>query len=257
MSTTTKSPRFIRSFALTAVAAVALVACGSDSSTDAGTTPGNAETTAPAGSETTAADTTAPETTAPSEPVTADQLTVESGFASGVTGIGVPAVSVAAIVTNTAAGTACDVKLTFTLLDAAGTELDSQGAKVATIAAGAAVPVVPNALDAGGAQAASLTATVDTVGECDPAAATTSLETADSALSADIKYVTGTVANTGDAAVEGATVTCVLRDANKAIVGGAKSLVRDAIEPAGSADFKVRLVWAPASAATAECSAAA
>lgn len=254
LMSTTKSPTSFRTLTLAAAVSLALVACGgSDSSSDAG----DSATTAPVAAETTAAETTAPETTAAAEPVTPEALTVESGFASGIGGIGVRNTSVAAVVTNTAGSTACGVKLQFTLLDAAGAELDTQTAKVQTLPAGAALAVVPNALDTGDAEPASLEATVVSLDECAADVAVSVLETADAAVDADVKYVTGTLINSSDAAVEETTVVCVLRDADSAIVGGAKTVVREAIEPAAAAEFKVRLVWAPGTAASAACTATA
>lgn len=251
----TRTPRTLRTLTIAAALAVTMAACGSNDTTDEA----GSDTTA-AASETTAAasDTTA----AAGETPTVDALTVESGFASGVSSLGTRFTSAGAVVTNTSAQLACRVKVEFALLDAAGTVLDTKSETVPFVAAGAAVSVAPSGL--GGnrpEEPASVEVTV-VEAEAFTTAATCeggivqglALETADVTVDA-LTYIRGTVTNGTDTAAETTLVDCVLRDAAGAIVGGDKTVVRDAVDAGASAEFKVRMLWAPDTAATAECTA--
>lgn len=242
------------------------VACGSDSTggaadTTTASTPGTGTETTTAGStETTTAATTG-------ETPALDTLTIESGFSTGLSDLGTRYNSASAVITNTSDQTACGVEVQFDLLDASGASIDSRSETIIVAAAGAAVPVVAKAIGAGkDAEAAKLDVTVlsvksyvagDTCAGVSAVAAGVALTTADVSLDADLKYINATVTNPTDAAVERATMDCALRDAAGAIVGGEQKAINDPIEAGASADAKVRVLWAPPTAATAECSAAA
>jgi hypothetical protein len=258
----TRTPRTIRTLTVAAALAVTMAACGSNDTTDeagSDTTAAATETTA-AASETTAA---ASETTAAAgETPTVDALTLESGFASGVSSLGTRFTSAGAVVTNTSAQRACRVKVEFAMLDAAGTVLDTKSESVPFIAAGAAAPVAPSGLGGGIAdEPASVEVTVVEVkafsagDTCDDTLVQgLALETADVTVDA-LTYIRGTVTNSTDTAAETTLVDCVLRDAAGAIVGGDKTVVRDAIDAGATAEFKVRMLWTPETATAAECSA--
>lgn len=264
----TQIPHTIRIAALAASLAFVAVACGSDSTggaadTTTASTPGTgtgAETTTAGSTETTTAATTG-------ETPGLDTLTVESGFSTGLSDLGTRYNSASAVITNTSDQTACGVEVAFDLLDASGASIDSRSETIIVAAAGAAVPVVPKAIGAGkDAEAAKLDVTVvsvksyvagDTCEGTSAVAAGVTLTTADVSLDADLKYINATVTNQTDAAVEKATMDCALRDAAGAIVGGEQKAINDAIEAGASVDAKVRILWAPPTAATAECSATA
>ena len=257
----TRTPHTLRTLAVAVALTATLAACGSNDSTDtaAETTAAASETTA-AASETTAA---ASETTvAAGETPTAEAITTESGFSSGVSSLGTRFNSAGAVVTNTSSQLACGVKVEFALLDASGALIDTKSETVPFIAAGVAANVAPAGLGGGtDAEPASLEVAITEVrsftteAACDRSFAQgLSLETADVVVD-ELTYIRGTVNNSTDTAAEKTAVDCVLRDAAGAIVGGDKTVVRDAVDAGASAEFKVRMLWAPDTAATAECSA--
>ncbi len=262
------TPHTLRLFAASAALALVAVACGSDSSNTADTS--SASTAA--GTETTATGDTAAETTTGSteasgpEPTVAD-LTVESGFSTGLSSLGTRFTSAAAVITNAASRAACDVQVEFTIADAAGTVIDTRTEKLPVVAAATTTVVVPNALGGGKpdepatldvkvTEVASF-ATGDTCDTASTVAKGITLATADSALDADQKYVRGTVSNPTETDADLTVVSCVFRGADKAIVGGEKTMVRDAIAAGASVDFKVRVLWAPPAVSTVECGATA
>jgi hypothetical protein len=59
------------------------------------------------------------------------------------------------------------------------------------------------------------------------------------------------------AAIEKGALDCALRDAAGAIVGGEQKAINDPIEAGASVDVKLRILWAPPTAAIAECNATA
>ena len=259
----TRTPHTLRTLAVAVALTATLAACGSDDSTDTADTAA-VETTA--GSETTAAGT---ETTAGSETTaaagetpTAEAITTESGYASGVSSLGTRFTSAGAVVTNTSTQLACGVKVEFALLDAAGTLIDTKSETVPFIAAGLAANIAPSGLGGGsetepGALEVAITEvrSFTTEATCDPSLVQgLTLETADVTVD-ELTYIRGQVTNGTDTAAEKTLVDCVLRDAAGAIVGGDKTIVRDAIDAGASAEFKVRMLWAPDTAATAECTA--
>jgi len=242
----TRTPHTLRTLAVAVALTATLAACGSNDSTDSA-----AETTA-AASETTAA---------AGETPTADALTAESGFSSGVSSLGTRFNSAGAVVTNSSAQIACGVKVEFALLDASGALIDTKSETVPFIAAGIAANVAPAGLGGGSdVEPASLEVAVTdvrsfTTDTCDPSLVQgLSLETADVTVD-ELTYIRGQVTNSTDTAAETTLVDCVLRDAAGAIVGGDKTVVRDAVDAGASAEFKVRMLWAPETAAAAECTA--
>jgi hypothetical protein len=265
----TPTPHTIRLLAVATTLAFVAVGCGgSDSSgagdtapqtTTQGTTAGSTETTSASSTETTTA-------VSGPEPTAAD-LTVESGFSTGLSDLGTRFTSASAVITNAAVRAACDVQVEFTILDAAGTVLDTRIEKLPIVAAASATPVVPNPLGGGKPdEPAKLEVTVTEVASfatgdtCDTSSTVAkgvTLATADVALDADMKYVRGTVSNPSQTDVDAALVACVFRGADKAIVGGDKTTARTPLAAGASADFKVRVLWAPPAATTAECGATA
>ena len=256
----TRTPHTLRTLAVAVALTATLAACGSNDSTDtaAETTAAAPETTAAASETTAAADTTV----AAGETPTAEAITTESGFSSGVSSLGTRFNSAGAVVTNTSSQLACGVKVEFALLDASGALIDTKSETVPFIAAGVAANVAPAGLGGGSdTEPASLEVAITDVrsfttdAACDPSIVQgLSLETADVTVDA-LTYIRGTVTNSTDTAAEKTLVDCVLRDAAGAIVGGDKTVVRDAVDAGASAEFKVRMLWAPDTAATAECSA--
>ncbi|MEN9643815.1 MAG: hypothetical protein RL238_484 [Actinomycetota bacterium] len=253
-----RTPHTLRTLAVAVALTATLAACGSDDTTDTADTAA-VETTA-AGSETTAA---ASETTAAAgETPTAEAVTVESGYSSGVSSLGTRFTSAGAVVTNTSTQLACGVKVEFALLDASGALIDTKTETVAFVAAGVAANVAPSGLGGGTeTEPGSMEATVTevrsftTAATCDPSIVQgLSLETADVVVD-ELTYIRGSLNNTTDTAAEKPQVDCVLRDTAGAIVGGDKTVVREPVEAGATAEFKVRMLWAPDTAATAECSA--
>lgn len=259
----TRTPHTLRTLAAAVALTATLAACGSNDTTDEGaaTTAAASETTA-AASETTAA---ASETTAAAgETPTADAITTESGYSTGVSSLGTRFNSAGAVITNTSTQLACGVKVEFALLDAAGALIDTKVETVAFIPAGAAANVAPSSLGGGSeTEPGSMELAVTdvrgftTAATCDPSILQgLTLATADVTIDA-LTYIRGSIENSNDTAAEKTLVDCVLRDAAGAIVGGDKTVVRDAVDAGATAEFKVRMLWAPDTAATAECTAVA
>lgn len=257
-SATSKHP--FRLLALTAALAVGAVACGSDDSTDGAADPAPSAT-----SETGEVTDTTVAGTDPGVAPTIDALAIESGYSTGVSGLGTRYTSAGAVVTNTATIAACGVKVEFSILDAAGTSLDTKSEELHMVAPGAALALSTSGLGGGRPdEPASFTATIvgfdsfDAAGVCADSFTTSqgfALETADVAV--DEEYLSGNVSNPSDDIAERASIECVLRDADGAIVGGDSGSVRGTIAPRGDADFKIRMLWTPPTATTAECTAAA
>lgn len=263
--TSASSKHPFRLLALTAALAVGSVACGSDDSTDeaADTSPAATSEAAPEGTGD-VAETTAPATD-PAEMPEIDALTIESGYSTGLSSLGTRYTSAGAVVTNTATVAACGVKVDFTILDAAGTALDSKSEELHMITPGAALALSTSGLGGGRSdEPASFTATIvgidsfDAAGQCADSFTTAqgfALATADATI--DEEYIAGNVSNPSDAIAEKASIDCVLRDDAGAIVGGDSGSVRGTIAPRGDADFKIRMLWAPPTATAAECTASA
>ncbi len=264
--TATQIPHTIRIAAFAATLALVAVGCGSDSGKGAGATASSSptagvETTTAGATETTTATSGAVETPA------LDTVTVESGFSTGVSDLGTRYTSAGAVVTNTSDQTACGIEIEFDLLDATGASIDSRTETLLVAGAGAWVPVVPKAIGAGkDAEPTSLKVAVLSVKSysasetCDGTSSVAlgvALPAADAALDADLKYITAAVSNPTDAAVEKSTVDCAMRDAGGAIVGGEQKAINDPIEAGASLDVKVRILWAPPTAAAVECNATA
>lgn len=261
----TPTPHTIRLLAAATTLAFVAVGCGGSDSSGAGDTA--PETT----TQTTTQDTTAGSTettTAVSGPEpTAADLTVESGFSTGLSDLGTRFTSASAVITNAAARAACDVQVEFTILDASGAVLDTRLEKLPIVAAASTTAVVPNPLGGGKPdEPATLEVTVtdvasfatgDTCDTSSTAAKGVTLATADAAVDADTKYVRGTVNNPSQTDVDSALIACVFRGADNAIVGGEKTTARSPLAAGASADFKVRILWAPPTLATVECGATA
>ena len=157
------------------------------------------------------------------------------------------------------------MKVEFSIVDAAGTALDTKSEELHMVAPGAALALSTSGLGGGRPdEPASFTATIvgidsfDAAGTCADSFTTAqgiALETADATV--DEEYIAGNVTNPNDAIAEKASIDCVLRDAAGAIVGGDSGSVRGTLAPRGDAAFKIRMLWAPAKATSAECSAAA
>lgn len=248
---------------LSAALAVGAVACGSDDSSNDAADPAPAATSEVAPDGTGEVESTTAPGTDPG--ATIDALTIESGYSTGVSNLGTRYTSAGAVVTNTATVTACGVKVDFTILDAAGTVLDSKSEELHKVAPGAALAITTSGLGGGRPdEPATFTAAIvgidafDAAGECADSFTTSQgfgLETAEVAL--DEEYLSGNVTNPSNDIAEKAAIECVLRDDAGAIVGGDSGFVRGTIAPRGDSDFKIRMLWTPPTATAAECTAAA
>lgn len=198
---------------------------------------------------------------------TIDALTIESGYSSGLNAMGTRYTSAGAVITNTAAVTACGVKVEFVILDAAGAVLDTNAEALHRVAPGAALPLSSGGLGDGRPdEPASFTATIVGVDSFDPAggcagSSTTAqgltLAATDSRIDTGVEIITGNLRNPTDTVAEQVVIECVLRDAFGAIIGGDSGSVRGSVAPGGDTAFDIRMLWAPAKATAAECSASA
>lgn len=198
---------------------------------------------------------------------TIEALTIESGYSSGLNTMGTRYTSAGAVITNTAAVTACGVKVEFSILDAAGAVLDTNAEEMHRVPAGAALPLSTSGIGDGRAdEPASFTATIVGVDSFDPAGAcggssTTAqgitLTATDARIDTAVEFITGNLRNDTDTIAERAVIECVLRDAFGAIIGGDSGSVRGSVAPGGDTAFDIRMLWAPAKATSAECSASA
>jgi hypothetical protein len=194
------------------------------------------------------------------EPPPLDVLTLESGYTSGVDDLGNRYNSVGAVVTNTAAITACGVSVEFAILDAGGAVLASKTEKLPVVAPSAALPLSTSGLGGGSPdEPASFTATVVSADSFDPSGTCPgqglTLKATDGRIDSAVEYINGFIRNPTDEVIESVNIRCVLRDAFGAIVGGDSGTMRGTISPRGSSDLKIRMLWAPPKATAAECSA--
>ncbi len=221
---------------------------------------------APEVTEATMAEDPPPETTEPeSENADAD-LAIEFGFTPNADrGV----VSAGAIVTNSGAVSACGVEVQFTLLDSAGTPVDTTTESVAFVPAGASVNVAPTQIGYEVADPAELTVTVVKVEDTTSGA---SLDDCDGfyfweGINVDVvnpalvpgdfgSSITGQLSNATESLVETSYINCVIL-AGGQIVGGESTASLDPISPGGTIAFDMSFITYEGNADEVRCTAVA
>jgi hypothetical protein len=196
----------------------------------------------------------ATDTSISSETSTADdappELSIESGFTPN-TERGV--VSAAALVTNNGDRTVCGVEIQFTILNSAGTPVDTETSRVSLIPAGQTVGVSPLQIGYQVADPASMEVSVvgvedqidsDVLADCSGFYLEDGIkvEVLNPVLTRNLGVsIDGQLSNPSDLAVDQTFITCVLKLAGK-VVGGESSMSLDPIAPGGTIAFSLGFI---------------
>jgi len=188
------------------------------------------------------------ETTLPAE--AAADLAIESGFTPNPSqGV----VSAGALVTNNGAKTACGVEVQFTLLNSAGTPVDTDTTTVALIPAGQTVSVTPLQIGFEVADPAKMEVSVVGIGDqiesnllddCDGLSFQDGAEVdvVNPVLVRESgSSIEGQLSNPSDTKIETTYIACVLKLGGK-IVGGESSASLDPIAPGATIAFSLSYI---------------
>jgi hypothetical protein len=195
------------------------------------------------------------------------ELQVDSGFTSAVSEFGSRRTTAGAVVTNPRGAAACEVTVTFTLLDASGKALETQSDNVGWIPAKASVIAVPPVIGANlqvEPSSLKVTPVVDhytktkNFSGCDSFSIKkyTLMRVSDVAIQRGefgLDQIVGQVTNPTSKLVKTSYVACATR-AGGSIVGGDSTAILDPIPPSGTIAFDVGAIgYIPPNADSAEC----